>query len=92
MAADLRQRVAERLWVLLFIVLGFLFAVLAPPVAGIPLTLAATGMGILDAYVHRRLVGAPWLVAALVFGALWLTVAVAAAVTGASAGLEVFGP
>jgi hypothetical protein len=89
---ETRRRIAERLWILLFIVIGFLFAVLAPPIAGIPLAAAAGGLGVLDAFVHRRLVGAPWLVAAVVFGMMWLALTVAAAVAGASNGLGVFGP
>lgn len=92
MAGDARRRLAERLWIFLFIVVGFLFAVLAPPIAGIPLAAAAGGLGVLDAYVHRRLVGASWLAAAVVFGTMWLVLTVAAALTGAATGLGVFGP
>jgi len=86
------RRLAERLWILLFIVIGFLFAVLAPPVAGIPLAAAAGGLGVLDAYVHRRLVGASWLTAAILFGVMWIVLTVAGAIAGAPNGLGVFGP
>lgn len=90
MAGDLRRRIAERLWILLFIVVGFLFAVLAPPVMGVPLAIASGVLGTLDAYVHRRLVGAQWLAAAVIFGVMWAALSVAAALTGAANGLGVF--
>jgi hypothetical protein len=91
-AGNARRRLAERLWILLFIVVGFLFAVLAPPIAGIPLAAAAGGLGVLDAFVHRRLVGVPWLAAAVIFGTMWVVLTIAAGFTGAATGLGVFGP
>jgi hypothetical protein len=91
-SGDAGRRLAERAWILLFLVSGFLFAVLAPPWAGIPLSLAACGLSVIDAYVHRKLVGAPWLVAALLFGVLLVSLSVVAAVTGAESGLAVFTP
>jgi hypothetical protein len=89
-AGDLRRRIAERLWILLFIIVGFLFAVLAPPVMGVPLAVASGSLGTLDAYVHRRLVGAQWLAAAVIFGVMWVALSMAAALTGAANGLAVF--
>jgi hypothetical protein len=86
------RRLVERIWISLFLVSGFLFAVLAPPWAGIPLSLAACGLSVVDAYVHRDLVGAPWLVAAVLFGVLCPSLSVVAAVTGAESGLAVFTP
>jgi hypothetical protein len=87
-----RRRFTERAWISMFLVSAFLFAVLAPPWAGIPLSLAAGGLGALDAFVHRGLVGAAWLTAAITFGLLCVVLAVVAAVTGAANGLEVFTP
>jgi hypothetical protein len=89
-AGDLRRRVAERLWIFLFIVVGFLFALLAPPVMGVPLAVASAGLGTLDAYVHRRLVGGQWLAAAAIFGVLWVALSMTAVLTGAASGLAVF--
>jgi hypothetical protein len=86
------RRLIERLWILGFILAGFLFGLLAPPIAGIPLAAMAGGLAGLNAYVYRRLVGAPWVTAAFVFGSMWVVISVAAAVTGAATGLEVFGP
>jgi hypothetical protein len=85
------RRLIERLWILAFMAAGFVFGVLAPPFLGIPLAAAAGALAVLDAYVHRRLVGSPWLAAAAVFGALWLILPIGAAVTGAESGLDLFG-
>jgi hypothetical protein len=85
------RRLAERLWILAFMAAGFVFGVLAPPLLGIPLAAAAGALAVLDAYVHRTLVGSPWLAAASVFGSLWVVLPVAAAVTGAESGLDLFG-
>jgi hypothetical protein len=87
-----RRRLVERSWILAFLCAGFVFGVLAPPVLGIPLAAAAAALAVLDAYVHRRLVGTPWLAAAVVFGTLWLVLPVAAAVTGVGSGLALFVP
>jgi hypothetical protein len=87
---DARRRLVERAWISLFLVSGFLFAVLAPPWAGIPLSLAACGLSVLNAYVYRDLVGAAWMAAAVIFGVLWVSLSVVAAVTGAESGLAVF--
>jgi hypothetical protein len=76
----------------MFLVSGFLFAVLAPPWAAIPLSLSACGLSVMDAYVHRDLVGTPWLAAATIFGVLCVSLSVVAAVTGAESGLAVFTP
>jgi hypothetical protein len=76
----------------MFLVSGFLFAVLAPPWAGVSLSLAACGLSVLNAYVHRDLVGAPWLAAAVTIGLLLVILSVVAAVTGAESGLAVFTP
>lgn len=92
MARGARRRLAERAWISLFLVSGFLFAVLAPPWAGVPLSLAACGLGVLNAYAYRDLVGSPWLAAALIFGVLLVSLSVVAAVTGAESGLAVFTP
>jgi hypothetical protein len=89
---DTRRAIIERLWIILFLMAGFVFAVLGPPVMAIPLAGAAGALAVLDAYVHRQLVGGPWLVAAAVFGGLWLAVSVAAGVTGADTGLQIFAP
>jgi hypothetical protein len=76
----------------MFLVSGFLFAVLAPPWAGIPLSVATCGLSVLNAYAYRDLVGAPWLAAAVIFGTLWVSLSVVAAVTGAESGLAFFTP
>ena len=76
----------------MFLVSGFLFAVLAPPWVGIPLSAMACGLSVLNAYVYRDLVGAAWLAAAVIFGVLWVSLSVVAAVTGAESGLAVFTP
>jgi hypothetical protein len=89
-ADDLHRQVAERLWIFLFIVVGFVFALLAPPLMGVPLAVASAGLGTIDAYVHRRQVGGQWLAAAVIFGVMWVSLSVAAALTGAASGLAVF--
>ena len=76
----------------MFLVSGFLFAVLAPAWAGIPLSAAACGLSVLNAYAYRDLVGVAWLAAAVIFGVLWVSLSVVAAVTGAESGLAVFTP
>jgi hypothetical protein len=62
----------ERMWITLFIVLGFLFAVWAPPVMAVPLSLIASALGVLDGYVHRRLLGWQWVAAPAIYGILWI--------------------
>jgi hypothetical protein len=86
------RRLIECSWILAFLAAGFVVAVLAPPVLGIPLAAIAAALAVLNAYVHRALVGTPWLVAAVVFGTMWLALPVAAAVAGAGSGLTLFVP
>ncbi len=89
--ASRRKAFVERWWIVTFIVLGFLFAVLAPWFAALPLVLFSSGLGVLDGYAHRALLGWQWAVAPCVFGVLWLAFAIGGAVRGGS-GLLLFGP
>lgn len=77
-----RRAWVERFWITIFIGLGFLFAVLAPPLLGLPLTLAAAALGILDAYAFRRLLGWQWVAAAVIFGVMWVVFVVIALLSG----------
>jgi hypothetical protein len=82
--------VSERAWIVTFILLGFLFALLAPWYLGLPLSLIASALGVLDGYAYRRLLGWQWVAAAAVFGGLWIAFSVVGALRGGS-GMAAFG-
>lgn len=81
----------ERLWIVTFVVLAFVFAVLAPWYLGLPLAVFAAALGLLDGIAHRAIVGREWVAIPAIFGGLSVALAVAAAVRGGR-GLDVFGP
>ncbi len=79
----------ERLWIVTFIVLAFVFASMAPWYLGLPLAAFAAILGVLDGLAHRALLGPQWVAAPAILGALSVTLAVAAALRGGR-GLDVF--
>lgn len=85
-----RRRIVERLWIVTFIVLGFLFSILAPWYLGLPLVLVASGLGVLDGLAHRSLLGRQWVAAPTIFGTLWVVIAIGGALRGGR-GLDLFG-
>jgi hypothetical protein len=83
------KALVERFWIVTFIVLAFVFAVLAPWYLGLPLALFSSGLGILDGLAHRALLGRQWVAIPAIFGVLTVVLAVLAAVRGGR-GLDVF--
>ncbi len=69
----------EKLWIVAFIAMGFLFSVLAPWYLALPLVLASSVLGALDAYAHRGQLGTQWVAATIIFGVLWLVFAMGGA-------------
>ena len=80
----------ERLWIVTFIALAFVFAVFAPWWLALPLAAFSGALGVLDGLAHRALLGRQWVVAPLILGTLSVALAVAAAARGGR-GLDVFG-
>jgi len=89
-SASRLKALTERLWIVIFIVVGFLFAVLAPWYVALPLALFSSALGVLDGYAHRGLLGWQWVVAPTVFGGLWIVFAIGGALRGGS-GILLFG-
>ena len=58
----------ERLWIVTFIVLAFVFSVLAPWYLAVPLVLFSSGLGVLDGLAHRAILGRQWVAAPVILG------------------------
>ena len=84
------RAVIERIWIVTFIVLAFVFALLAPWFLGLPLALIAALLGVLDGLAHRPLLGTQWVVTPAILGSLSVGLALAASLRGGR-GLDVFG-
>jgi hypothetical protein len=79
-----RKAWGERVWIVTFIILGFLFAVLAPWYLGLPLALIASGLGVLDGYAHRDMLGWQWVAVPAIFGTLWIVFSIVGGFRGGS--------